>query len=401
MSEKTVTEKAQAISDKLEGFEQELQNIKTALEGKYDAEEVKAIMSSIDDVKEIADSAALEINSLKNGKGEKDARTVEEVVKEKFEELKTVFTEGRVKTFNVTKADLLASTAITNSTAGQMDPNVSPLAHRKLTMYDLFRKIPVAKDNGGSVKYIDWDEATTARAAAMIAEGGVFPESTAKWAEFSIDLKKVGDTIPVSEEMLVDHAKFAGELEEFLATNVALEIDDQLLNGAGTTVNMFGVKTRATAYTAPASGMTDASIYDLIPKIAEDITKGKGSKFRPNIALMNLSTINSYKLKKDANNNYIVPPFVDRSGNVIDGIAVIENNNVPDNEVIVGDSRYARIYEGAEGYSITVGEVDAQFAEDMKTLKARKRMNLLIKGSEQAAWRKVASISAALVLLNT
>ena len=401
MSEKTVTEKAQAISDKLEGFEQELQNIKTALEGKYDAEEVKQIMSSIDDVKEIADSAALEINSLKNGKGEKDARTVEEVVKEKFEELKTVFTEGRVKTFNVTKADLLASTAITNSTAGQMDPNVSPLAHRKLTMYDLFRKIPVAKDNGGSVKYIDWDEATTARAAAMIAEGGVFPESTAKWAEFSIDLKKVGDTIPVSEEMLVDHAKFAGELEEFLATNVALEIDDQLLTGAGTTVNMFGVKTRATAYTAPASGMTDASIYDLIPKIAEDITKGKGSKFRPNIALMNLSTINSYKLKKDANNNYIVPPFVDRSGNVIDGIAVIENNNVPDNEVIVGDSRYARIYEGAEGYSITVGEVDAQFAEDMKTLKARKRMNLLIKGSEQAAWRKVASISAALVLLNT
>lgn len=401
MSEKTVTEKAQAISDKLEGFEQELQNIKKALEGKYDAEEVKAIMSSIDDVKEIADSAALEINSLKNGKGEKDARTVEEVVKEKFEELKTVFTEGRVKTFNVTKADLLASTAITNSTAGQMDPNVSPLAHRKLTMYDLFRKIPVAKDNGGSVKYIDWDEATTARAAAMIAEGGVFPESTAKWAEFSIDLKKVGDTIPVSEEMLVDHAKFAGELEEFLATNVALEIDDQLLTGAGTTVNMFGVKTRATAYTAPASGMTDASIYDLIPKIAEDITKGKGSKFRPNIALMNLSTINSYKLKKDANNNYIVPPFVDRSGNVIDGIAVIENNNVPDNEVIVGDSRYARIYEGAEGYSITVGEVDAQFAEDMKTLKARKRMNLLIKGSEQAAWRKVASISAALVLLNT
>lgn len=401
MSEKTVTEKAQAISDKLEGFEQELQNIKKALEGKYDADEVKQIMSSIDDVKEIADSAALEINSLKNGKGEKDARTVEEVVKEKFEELKTVFTEGRVKTFNVTKADLLASTAITNSTAGQMDPNVSPLAHRKLTMYDLFRKIPVAKDNGGSVKYIDWDEATTARAAAMIAEGGVFPESTAKWAEFSIDLKKVGDTIPVSEEMLVDHAKFAGELEEFLATNVALEIDDQLLTGAGTTVNMFGVKTRATAYTAPASGMTDASIYDLIPKIAEDITKGKGSKFRPNIALMNLSTINSYKLKKDANNNYIVPPFVDRSGNVIDGIAVIENNNVPDNEVIVGDSRYARIYEGAEGYSITVGEVDAQFAEDMKTLKARKRMNLLIKGSEQAAWRKVASISAALVLLNT
>lgn len=401
MTELSIEEKAKAINSKLENFQSELEAIKTALEGKYDENEISQIIDNIVDVKEIAENAALEVKKLKDGNGEAQPQTIEQLIKGKHNELKEVFGEGKVKTFNVTKADLLASTAITNSTAGQMNPELSPLASRKLTMYDLFRKITVSKDNGGSVKYIDWDEGTTARAAAMIAEGAAFPESTAKWAEFSIDLKKVGDTIPVSEEMLVDHARFAGELEAFLGQNVALVIDDQLLTGAGTTVNMFGVKTRATAYTAPVSGMTDASVYDLIPKIAENIVFGKGAKFRPNVALMNLTEINKYKLKKDANNNYIVPPFVDRSGNVIDGIAVIENNNVPANEMIVGDSRYARIYEGAEGYSVTVGEVNAQFAEDMKTLKARKRMNLLIKGSEQAAWRKVASISAALVLLNT
>ena len=94
-----------------------------------------------------------------------------------------------------------------------------------------------------------------------------------------------------------------------------------------------------------------------------------------------------------------MPPFVDANGAMIDGLVVLENNNVADNVCYVGDSRYGTIYEGAEGYSVNLGMVNNQFMEDMKTLKARKRIALLIKGSEQAAWRKVASISAALVTL--
>ena len=47
-------------------------------------------------------------------------------------------------------------------------------------MYDVFAKIPVSgSNNNGVITYTDWDEATTVRAADMIAEGGTFPESTA------------------------------------------------------------------------------------------------------------------------------------------------------------------------------------------------------------------------------
>lgn len=337
--------------------------------------------------------------NMNPNKGEGAKSTILEVVKSNLEAIKSFVKGGVATEFAVKAATVRAS--IANSTAAMRDTVLGPLASRKLTMADLFRKVTIAADNGGNVRYVDWDDATTQRAAAMVAEGGTFPESTAKWIEKSIDLKKIGDSIPVSEEMLVDHARFAGELEGFLETNVALVEDDQLLTGDGTGNNITGVDNRALAFTAATSGITDASFYDLVPKVREAIVFGKGSKFQPNVVIMNLKEINKYKLKKDANNNYVMPPFVGNDGNMIDGVVVLENNNVADNVCYMGDSRYGTIYEGAEGYSVNLGMVNNQFMEDMKTLKARKRIALLIKDSEQAAWRKVPSISAALVTLST
>lgn len=339
----------------------------------------------------------LELTSLKAGNGKETVKTILEVIKENVDTIKSFVSKGMNGEFSVKAATVRANVA--NSTAGQLDAVLGPLASRKLTMADLFRKVTLGANNGGNVKYVDWDTATTVRAAAMVAEGAAFPESTAKWIEKSIDLKKIGDSIPVSEEMLVDHARFAGELEGFLETNVALVEDNQLLTGDGTGNNVTGVDNRALAFTAAASGITDASFYDLVPKVRESIVFGKGSKFQPNVVIMNLKEINKYKLKKDANNNYVMPPFVGNNGAMIDGVVVLENNNVADNVCYMGDSRFGTIYEGAEGYSVQLGMVNNQFMEDMKTMKARKRMALLIKDSEQAAWRKVSSISAALVTL--
>jgi hypothetical protein len=69
-------------------------------------------------------------------------------------------------------------------------------------LYDVLPKISIsnkANDNG-IIKYHDWDEATTARATAMVAEGWSFPESTAKFIERTIPIRKIGDTLVVTEE---------------------------------------------------------------------------------------------------------------------------------------------------------------------------------------------------------
>jgi len=283
----------------------------------------------------------------------------------------------------------------------QLDTNIGQLDVRTLNLYDLFGKIQLTGNNhNGTYRYFDWDEATSVRAAAMVAEGAAFPESTAKFKQYTIDVKKIGDSMPVTEEALEDEGMFTSQLERFLRINVDILVDGQLLLGDGTGNNITGLVTYAPAYVPVASGITDASIYDLIVEVKSDIAALTGSKYSVGFGLMNIADINKMKLKKDDNNNYVMPPFVSRDGSVVDGVVIIENNGVVANTMYMGDRNYADIIE-IGGLVVATGEVNNQFLEDTKTLKVRKRMQLLVRNSDLSGFRKVTSISAALVTLAT
>lgn len=291
--------------------------------------------------------------------------------------------------------------SIATNTAGFDIPNVGQLATAERSAYAIFPKQSISGDNlRKTINYWDWDEATTVRAAAMVAESGTFPESTAKWKQYTLPVQKVGDTLVVTEEFFEDEQMFYSELGMFLRTNVEIVVNGQVVNGDGTGNNLKGLVASTPAYVPVASGISDASIYDLIVKLKESISSTGGSKYRTNFALMNIVDINKMKLKKDANDNYIIPPFVDRSGNVVDGVTVVEDNEVVANTMYIGDSRFARIYERS-GVEISKDTVGTQFVEDAMTLKIRKRMAFLIRTVDQTGFRKVTSISAALTTLAT
>ncbi len=365
-----------------ESMEKSINKAKEDLEAK-----LKASQDHID---------ALDIKLQAKTKGETVKTTAMEL-KENSVDLKAMSTKNSNKEISV-KADTVRSTINGNQQARELD-SIGQLATRKLTMYDAFVKIPVSEsNNNGVIRYYDWDQVTIDRAAAMVAEGGSFAESTAAWVTETIALKKIGDTLPVSEEFFEDEAMFAAELGQFLNTNVDLKVDDQIANGNGTGNNLKGLMTSIPAYTASASGIQDASIYDLFPKVKEDITNAGGSKYMPNVAFMNIADINKYKLKKDANNNYVIPPFVSRDGDVIDGVTVIESNVITADTMALGDNRFGRIYE-KPGVVLSQGEINAQFTSDMTTLKARRRLLFLIRGADAPGWRKIDGIAAALVTL--
>jgi hypothetical protein len=290
--------------------------------------------------------------------------------------------------------------SIATNTAGFDLPNIGQLATAERNAYAIFPKLNISEGQNTrkTINYWDWDEATTVRAADMIAESGTFPEATAKWKQYTMPIQKVGEVLPVTEEFLEDEQMFYAELGMFMRTNVEIKINDQIVNGDGTGNNLTGLIASVPTYTPVASGITDASTYDLIVKLREAIVATRGNKYRVNFALMNLSDINKMKLKKDANNNYILPPFVDRSGNQVDGLTIVEDNAVTANTMFVGDSRYARIYERT-GVEISTGLVNDQFNEDEMTLKIRKRLAFLIRTVDRTGFIRVTSISAALTTL--
>jgi hypothetical protein len=333
------------------------------------------------------------ISELKETKSAANVPTMQAQIKENKESLKEI-AKGVSTEEVIIKANLTRASIANNGQTLELD-GVGQLARKKRSLYDVFTKIPVGPGNhNGTISYVDFDQATTIKAAAAIAEGAAFPQSEVKFEYFTLPLRKLGDTLPVSEEFFEDEVQAAAELELFLATNVEDLIDTQIVTGDNTGQNLKGLVSSTPAFVPVASGITDANIYDLVAKVSESITSIGGAKYNIDFVAMNISDINKLKLKKDANQNYVFNFNDPRIG----AINIIEDNNVAANTMFVGDGRYARIYE-IGGVVISKGMINAQFTEDFMTIKARKRILFLIRNVDQSGFRQVTSISAALVTL--
>lgn len=365
-------------------FDKEIKSVTEALELKF-AEEIKG-------VKDHANALDAKLQEKSFGKKQ---NSVASELKEKKAELKNLIKGEGSQEVELKALTNLAS--VSDNALGFFIPEITQLGTKERSLYNVLPKVSVSDtNNGGVIRYRDWDEATTVRAATMVAEGTAFPESTAKFRWYSENLRKIGDTLPVTEEFFEDESQAAAELEMFLNINVNLVIDSQLINGDGTGQNLKGLFNVAPAYTAVASGISAPNLKDLAIKVKNDITRTRGSKYAPDMVLVNSATMESLILKKDANNNYIF----DENTGTIGGLSVVVDENTPDNQMIVGDRRYARIYEKT-GVVLSKWMPNDQYLEDEMTIKARKRMFLLVKNGDRTGFRKVTSISAALATLAT
>jgi HK97 family phage major capsid protein len=337
------------------------------------------------------DDLALTVNEEKQTSTKQP--TLEEELKENKDKLKAIV-NGQKGEFEIKALTNRAS--ISGNTNAFLLPDIGQLGVKARALYDVLPKVQIsnrANDNG-IIKYFDWDEDTTVRAASVVAEGGTFDESTAKFIERTMPIRKIGDTLPVTEEFGEDSAFASAELDRFLEVNVNTVIDNQIINGNGTGQNLTGLLTSAPDYTPVASGISGANIKDLVRKMRTTIVKTRGSKYNPDIVVMNSDTFDRYYLAKDLDNNYLFDPV----NGTIAGLAVVEDNNMPDNQLVVGDRRFATIYEKT-GIVISEGLVNAQYVEDAKTIKARKRLCMLIKVVDRTGFLHCTNVTNALTTL--
>lgn len=375
------------------GFpEKKADGTKDDTEVTFDAIKTKMVSSGIskeefNEVKEL-------VNQWKENNGVTGGDSVQvqyaKQIKEQKETLKAIL-KG-----NGAEVTLKANTtraAISDNPYQILIPGLGQLLRLARGIYERFTKVnlPVGTHNG-TIRYVDWDEATTVKAAAVLAEAAVFPESTAKFKTYSADLKKIGDSLPVTDEFFEDEAVAAAELDAFLERNVDAAVDNQLVNGDNTGDNLKGLLVSVPAYNPVAQGIVDANIYDLITVMEAAITTPGGAKYKPDMAVMNKRTMNLLVLHKDAMHNYQFPP-----NHPIFSMITIDNN-MADDTLVVGDSRFGTIYEMG-GVTLSRGLINAQFTTDLITLKARKRLLLLIRNSDMSGFRKIVGIANALSIL--
>jgi len=297
------------------------------------------------------------------------------------------------------KATIVTS-AISGDTMAFRVPGVGQIQRRKIYLEELFTSGRVSANNHGVIRYTD--QLALTDNSSTIAENAAFPESSLTWIEKTIPIEKVGDTIKISREMMDDVDFVNGEINNFLLRNVALAVDTQLLSGDASTPNLVGLVQSATAFAAGdyAGTVQDANLYDLIA-ICSAIVQ-TGTTFMPSGVLMNQSDAVRMKLKKDGENNYVVPTFVIPTENgdiTIDGMRVVVNSGVTANTMYVGDFTRGTVYS-SDDLQLELGYENDDFTKDLVTVKARRRLALLIKSVDTGAFNYVSDITAALAAID-
>lgn len=288
-------------------------------------------------------------------------------------------------------ATMLISTNYTGGTVGltNFDNDFARIQRRQPFMRELVRVLTT--DN----MYIAWAEQANPDpgVAGMVAEGTAKPQTDFDIIERSAKVEKIAVYIKVSKEALADIKFLQSEINTELRELVELKLDEQILNGNGTSPNLRGVYTIAPAFAAVATlaaAVPDANRFDVIMAAVAQIA---AANFSANAVIVNPADFYAMQLLKDGEGRYVLPPFSTPNGMQVAGLRIVANNGVPVGNFLVGDFTKDNLAIREE-VNIQIGYENDDFTKNLVTILAEMRavnyvksnhLNAFVKGTFAAA----------------
>lgn len=260
-------------------------------------------------------------------------------------------------------------------------PGVNHLAVRRPILSEIITEQTATSDK---IDYVE--ENTTVDNSAFIAENTAIPDSDQTWIQRQETMKKVADSIKMTIEAMEDVEFVTGEVNTKLRERVILQEDDALLNGTGAGVEILGLNNVAQAYAAGpfALSIPNPTIYDVLVTAKNQVeVSGQNNKFLVTVAMLHPTDITFMQLSKDANDQYLVPPFVSDDGTMVMGMIIIPNNNITQDDFLIGDFSKTRKYVKRALTVLMSTENQDDFQNDRVTIKATKRVMLLTENLDQ------------------
>jgi HK97 family phage major capsid protein len=285
--------------------------------------------------------------------------------------------------FDVYPSDLLAkamafetlgSKALMTTSAGFAPeslrlPGFVEMATRPIQLLDI---VPMSQTSQAAIKYME--ETTRTHGAAERAEGAAYAESAFAFTERTGDVRKITDSLPVTDEQFEDVPMMQGYVNGRLMFGVRQKFDSQAYAGDGSSPNLRGI--------ANVVGIqTQAKGTDPVPDaFFKAMTKIRVTgRAMPTHHVMHPTDWQDIRLLRTSDGVYIWGSPSEAAMERLWGLPVVQNDARAAGSGMTGSFQPAWIsaFE-RRGVDVQVGYVNAQFGEGKRTVRADMRVALVV-----------------------
>ena len=335
-----------------------------AEKGKVDAEVKNEVQALAEKYKSLQDNMIEIAQKQTSGKMESRALTAaEEFVKsEQYKQL----VAGNVQRARIEVKNTVTSgstTTFPDQRAGMIPGSFAPL-----TVRQVLRAIPVTGNMVSALR-----EATWTNSAAEVSQGAAKNESDATFEQYNVPITTVAHWIKISNQLLADAPAVVAYIETRLRDGLAQRIDNQLINGNGTSPNL--------------SGLTDSGNYTTLTPTSDDllvdcINRTKYTMWAagnaPDTVIVNPADWGAMERTREGATTgaylYGMPGMM--AGMNPFGLNVVLSNHLAAGKIIVARLADAAVLYTRQGATVEMGYVNADFTNNLITIRAEERLGL-------------------------
>ncbi len=244
--------------------------------------------------------------------------------------------------------------------------------------------IPLAQTGFDTIKYME--ETTRTHAAEETAEGATYKESTFVFTEKTSIVRKITDSLPVTDEQLADVAQVNSYINGRLVFGLRQRLDSQVLVGAGTGILLDGIKNVSGILTT-AKGVDPTPDAFFKAMTAIRLT----GRAMPTHHIVHPTDWQQVRLLRTADGVYIWGNPSESGPERMWGLPVVQSDADSAGTGYCGSFQPAWIslFE-RQGVDIQIGFTGSQFVEGKRTIRADMRFAFLL--SRPAAFSTVTGI---------
>lgn len=247
---------------------------------------------------------------------------------------------------------------------------------RELTMRDI---VTVSSTQSDAIDYVRVTAKTSAAAAVaeatsaaaptvgaalstplvLNAGGGYKPESTMTFERVTTAVKTLAHWIPITKRAAADAGQVRTMVDVFLREGLEDILDSQMLAGDGVGENLLGILATPGIQTVGSAGTDIDAIVDAI-KAVRTVGRRRATSL---VIHPNDWYSTGFLLAKDAaNGRYLIgdPTAPSDALKTLWGLNVVVSDAITENTALVGDFRYAVLWE-REGVNVMVSDQHADF----------------------------------------